>query len=144
MMPSLKPDSRLLAAAVLALAFIAGAAAGVIMDRTLIPRSAMKTRITADMTGILDRLALTQEQRAEAEAIFQRSSPRMEVVMRDVANRLQAISDSVDLELRKILTAEQRIRLDSLRRQPTFLLKRKTSREPATVDTLLPAGQSQQ
>jgi hypothetical protein len=69
---------------------------------------------------------------------MERSAPRSERAMRDVAERLQNVSDSVDAELRAILTPSQRARLDSLRRQPMFMLKRKTRGNATTVDTLFP------
>lgn len=58
--------------------------------------------------------------------------------MLEVAERLRAASDSVDAELRAILTTEQRARLDSLRRQPMFMIKRKTAGNVTTVDTVFP------
>jgi len=48
------------------------------------------------------------------------------------------VADSVDAELRTILTPEQRLRLDSLKREPRFILKRKVVTPIGTkVDTLL-------
>jgi Spy/CpxP family protein refolding chaperone len=130
--------SRAVAWALLAVAFVAGAAAGVAADRLLTPKTTVRARITRDMSGTLDKLGLSPEQRARAEAIIERSAPRSEQAMRDIAERLQSVSDSVDAELRAILTVEQRARLDSLRRQPVFMLKRKTSGSATTVDTLFP------
>jgi Spy/CpxP family protein refolding chaperone len=125
-----------LAAAVLALAFVAGAAAGVSLDRLMTPQPAFRERITRDMSGTLDKLALTPQQRARADSIIQRSAPRTEAAMIEVAERLRSVSDSVDAELRAILTSEQRARLDSLRRQPMFMLKRKTPGNSTKVDTV--------
>ena len=45
--------------------------------------------------------------------------------MLEVADHLRVIADSVDRELRAILTPAQRLRLDSLRITPKLLLKRK-------------------
>ena len=59
--------------------------------------------------------------------------------MRDVAERLRAVSDSVNAELRAILATEQRARLDSLRHPAVFLIKRKTPGNATTVDTVFPA-----
>jgi hypothetical protein len=55
-----------------------------------------------------------------------------------MADRLRAVADSVDAELRKILTPEQRTRLDSLRvHGPQFMLKRKRVTPTGTaVDTV--------
>jgi hypothetical protein len=47
-------------------------------------------------------------------------------MMLDVADRLRGLSDSVDAELRAILTPQQRARLDSLRGERKLMLKRKT------------------
>jgi len=138
MMPEKSSRSRAVAWALLALAFIAGAAAGVTADRLLAPKTVVRARITRDMSGTLDKLGLTPEQRARADSIIERSAPRSEQAMRDVAERLQSVSDSVDAEVRAILTVEQRTRLDSLRRQPMFMLKRKTRGSATTVDTLFP------
>lgn len=141
MMPEQRSRSRAIAGVLLALAFVAGAAAGVTVERLLTSTPFVGARITPDMSGVLDKLGLTAQQRSEAEAIFERSAPRAEEAMVEVAERLQAVSDSVDAELRAILTTEQRARLDSLRRQPMFMLKRKTPGSAITVDTLFPLPQ---
>jgi Spy/CpxP family protein refolding chaperone len=134
-----KPSrSRATAWLLLALAFVAGASAGVTVDRLIAPQPVPGTRITRDMSGPLDKLELTPQQRAQADSIMDRSAPHAERAMRDVAERLQNVSDSLDAELRAILTPPQRARLDSLRRQPLFMLKRKAPGNATTVDTLFP------
>lgn len=138
MMPEKRSRSRAIAWGLLALAFVAGAAAGVTADRWFAPKTTVRARITRDMSGTLDKLGLTPEQRARAEAIIERSAPRSEQAMREIAERLQSVSDSVDAEVRAILTIAQRASLDSLRRQPIFMLKRKTPGSATTVDTLFP------
>jgi len=90
------------------------------------------------MSGVLDKLALTPQQRVQADAIIQRSAPRTEEAMLEIAERLRTVSDSIDEELRSILTADQRARLDSLKRQPMLMLKRKRSGGATTVDTVFP------
>ncbi len=130
--------SRLIGLALLAAAFVAGAATAVVAERLMTPRAMMGTRIIKDMTGVLDQLSLTPQQRTQAEAIIERSAPRTEQTMLQVAERLRSISDSVDAELRSILTSEQRKRLDSLRRPPTFMLRRKDRSGSVKVDTLYP------
>ena len=58
--------------------------------------------------------------------------------MLELADRLKIVGDSVDAELRAILTPEQRVRRDSLRRDPRLMLKRKTvTPEGTRVDTLI-------
>jgi hypothetical protein len=124
--------------ALLAFSFIGGMAIGVIGDRMAyrVPRAS--TRITGDISSVLDDLALTNDQRTKADAILERSAPRTEEVMFDVAARLQAVSDSVDRELRLILTPTQRAKLDLLRHRPIYLLKRQRSNGTTSVDTIRP------
>jgi Spy/CpxP family protein refolding chaperone len=130
---------RTLVISLILIAFVAGIAAGVAGDRMLTPR----VRVRADLGGggmsaVFDRLDLSTEQRRQAEAIVARSAPRSEAIMLDVAVRLRSVADSVDAELRAILTPEQRTRLDSLRKDSRVMLKRKIVTPGGTrVDTLL-------
>lgn len=136
MMPARGSRSRAIALVLIALVFVAGGAAGVVVDRLLISRTVVGTRVTADMSEVLDELQLTPRQRAQAEAMLQRRAPNAEAVMHEVAERLRSVSDSLDAELRTILTSEQRAKLDLMRRRPLFVIKRKTSARGVTVDTL--------
>src|SRR5688500_1236656 len=132
------PKRLFSAVALLALlAFIAGASAGVVGDRLLSPRIQIRTTI-GDMAPVLDRLRLTPDQRRQADSIVSRSEPRAREVLVELGARLRMVADSVDAELRAILTPEQRLRLDSLRSDSRLLLKRKTmTPSGARVDTLL-------
>lgn len=127
---------RVLVASVLALAFVAGASAGIAGDRLLAPRIRLRAA-AGDMSKVFDRLGLTGEQRSDAEAIVARSAPRSHAIMMEAAERLRAVADSVDAELRAILTPKQRLLLDSLPREPRILLKRKVVTPRGTkIDTL--------
>jgi hypothetical protein len=127
----------LLLGSLVALTFVAGAAAGVIADRMFGPKVVLRTSL-GDMSAVLDRLDLTAEQRRQADSIVARSTPRTEAIMLDVAERLRAVADSVDAELRAVLEPGQRAKLDSMRRDARVLLKRKTPTPGGTrVDTLL-------
>ncbi|HEX6050947.1 MAG TPA: hypothetical protein VFZ21_16825 [Gemmatimonadaceae bacterium] len=127
-------------ASLVLLAFIAGASAGVVGDRVLAPR--VKLRATLDdMAGVLDRLDLTPEQRRQADSIVLHSEPRSREVLIELGERLRRVADSVDNELRAILTPQQRLRLDSLRTDSRLLLKRKVlTPAGARVDTVLDTG----
>ena len=137
MIPKPTSRSRAIAAALLAVTFVAGAAAGVVADRLLVPAPTMRTRMVRDMSGVLDKLGLSPDQRVRAESIIQRSGPRTEEAMREAAELLRTASDSVDAELRALLSPEQRVRLDSLKRTPVFMLKR-VRPGSTTVDTIFP------
>jgi hypothetical protein len=128
--------SRSLAGGLIAFALAAGFALGVAADRWLAPTPTMRTRVIRDMSSVLDGLALSPEQRRQADAILAASAPRSEDAMRAAADRLRAVADSVDAELRAILTPEQHSRLDRLRREPVFMIKRNTPGGGTTVDTV--------
>ena len=117
-MSELRRSPRLIGAALLLAAFIAGAAVGLAFDRVVRPEPRLKTFVVADMSRVLDRLELTTQQRAQADSILLRRAPTTERMMLDVADRLRGLSDSVD--------AQQRARLDSLRGERKLMLKRKT------------------
>lgn len=123
---------------IVALVFIAGMAVGAATDHLLVPRSENDPRVVQDMPHVLDQLGLTQQQRHQADVILAQSAPRSERTMLDLASRLRDISDSVDTQLRLILTPAQRVKLDSLRHPPTFILKRDDRRGGVSIDTILP------
>jgi hypothetical protein len=119
-------NPRVVAAITLIITFAAGVGVGIGVERLLRPQQRVKTIVaSADMSGILDKLGLTASQRAAADSIVSRGAPRAEDMMRDLAARLRGVSDSLDAELRAILTDAQRARLDSLRTDQTVLLRRK-------------------
>ena len=124
-------------ATLVVLAFVTGASAGVVGDRLVAPRLTIRTTL-GDMSGTLDRLGLTPEQRRQADSIVSRSEPRSRDVLIELGERLRLVADSVDGELRSILTADQRRRLDSLRIEPRLMLKRKMDGQK--VDTILDTG----
>lgn len=136
MIPEGGRRTRSTTAALIALAFAAGAVAGVAADRWLAPAPTVQARVIRHMSVVLDNLRLSSEQRAQAQAIVEASAPRTEEAMRQAAERLRLVADSVDAELRALLTPEQRIRLDALRREPVFMIKRKTPGGGTTVDTV--------
>jgi Spy/CpxP family protein refolding chaperone len=137
-MSELRRSPRLIGAALLLATFVAGVAVGLAFDRVVRPEPRLKTVVVADMSRVLDRLELTTRQRAKADSILQRRAPSTERMMLDVADRLRGLSDSLDAELRAILTPRQRARLDSLRGERKIMLKRKTIGAGGTtvVDTV--------
>lgn len=132
--------ARAAGAALLLAAFVAGVAVGLAVERVMRPEPHVRAAFGADMPRVLDRLELTVDQRARAEAIIERRAPRTEAMMLELADRLHAVSDSLDAELRAILTPQQRARLDSLRSDRTIMFKRKVVGPDgkSVTDTLLP------
>lgn len=133
------PRIRTFVASVAILAFVAGVAVGVAGSKLLPQGPGTRIRASAqDMSAVFDRLALTPEQRRQVDAIVERSAPRSRAIMLETAERLRAVADSLDTELRTVLNPQQRARLDSMRSDARFLLKRKVRTAGGTrVDTLL-------
>jgi len=129
---------RALGGVVLAIAFLAGVAVGVAAVKVSSRSDTAATLKTSNMAVVLDELMLDSAQRVSADSIVQRSAPRTEAVMIEFAGRLASVADSVDAQLRAILTPQQRRRLDGLRRKPVFLLKHRSKAGSETVDTLRP------
>ncbi len=117
-------NTRAVGAALLVAAFAAGVAVGIATTRAAAHQPQIKL-VGADMAGILDKLDLTPQQRASANAIVERRAPSSEMMLLELGDRLRMVSDSLDAELRTILTPAQRIRLDSLASGRKVMLKRK-------------------
>ncbi|HJR36084.1 MAG TPA: hypothetical protein VJ817_14100 [Gemmatimonadales bacterium] len=118
--------------------FAAGVGTGVGLDRAIATGSKLETRLNTAMPAVLDRLGLTPEQRRAVDSLLDWSRPRAQAAMAELVPRLGAIADSLDAELRQILTPAQRARLDSLGGRGLLVLKRKTSGPGGLkVDTLL-------
>jgi hypothetical protein len=128
---------RAIMVSIIVLAFIAGISAGILGTKLLTPSVRIRSSMD-DMSAVFDRLGLTPEQRAQATEIASRSAPRSREIMLELGERLKSVADSVDAELRAILTPAQRLVLDSLRRDSRLLLKRKVMTPGGQrVDTLL-------
>ena len=136
-MTTLTSRARVIVFTLVTLAFVAGASAGFAGDRLMTGKT-IRLRADYNLDGVLDRLELTPEQRRVADSIVARSAPRAEAIMLEVGERLRAVADSVDAELRSVLTPDQRIRLDSMRSRSRMLMRRKVVRPGGgtTVDTL--------
>lgn len=96
----------------LALAFGAGAIAGVAVDRAMLlrarpwrPPAGPPPR--AGLPPVLEQLDLTPAQRARVDSLFDMFRPRMDAVVRQTRPRLDAIADSLDRAVRAALTPAQ-------------------------------------
>jgi Spy/CpxP family protein refolding chaperone len=117
--------------------FAAGVVAGVTGDRMLQPGMLYKTRLESRLPEILDRLDLTPAQRMAADSILGRSDPRVEAMMREMAPKVAAIAESVQADIRRLLTPTQAAKLDSLSGNRLLILKRSTLKGAgARVDTV--------
>jgi hypothetical protein len=128
---------RVLGASLLVASFVAGVVVGA-AAYGFVSGPTVRVRSPGDMAPLLDQLQLSADQRRRADSILERRTPMVEAMMLEVVRRLRVVSDSVDAELRVILTPEQRARLDALRRESRIMLKRKVvGPRGTTVDTLI-------
>ena len=88
--------------------FAAGVAAGIGLDRAIATGSRLEARLNTGMPEVLGRLGLSREQRQAVDSLLERSRPRAQAAMAELVPRLGAIADSLDAELRGILTPAQR------------------------------------
>lgn len=62
--------------------------------------------------GMLRELDLTPDQCARIRAIFAQHHPQMQVLLSETMPRMRAIADSMQTEVRAVLTPEQRAKLE--------------------------------
>lgn len=111
--------------ALLAATFVAGALAGMALERVRTrpglpplgrePGPGMLQPFGPDrLPPMFEQLNLTDEQRARIADIIERSRPRTDELLQSMLPRLRAVTDSVRDEIRAVLTPEQAVKLDSL------------------------------
>ncbi len=105
---------RLRAIGLLAAMFIAGALTGAGLTRALEPRHLGPPPHPPGM-ALYGQLGLDREQEARARAIFEAHRPELDAVLRDALPRARAVQETVDREMRAILTPEQARRLEELK-----------------------------
>ena len=103
---------RIQGVVLLVLTFIVGVLAGGATERIRGSRG-KPFRQMGELPPPFARLGLTEEQRTEISALFERGRPRADSVLRELMPHLQAIQDSIRAEIRDILTAEQAEQLDA-------------------------------
>lgn len=122
--------ARLLGVALLGMTFVAGALSGAALERVLSspepvlsggeggwrrgPRGG-PPRESGVPPDIFDELGITPEQRQEIDAILQRRIVETGQFWEQYGPLLQAIVDSTRLEIREVLTPEQRAEYDRRR-----------------------------
>lgn len=118
------PQPKLLAALVVVGAFVGGAAIGVAGDRvahaeergsrevdsrTYWDRIGAEWKLTPPQRRVID--SLMDAQRKKISALYAPLRPAMD----SVNERARAVTDSTQAQLRVVLTAEQRVKLDAMR-----------------------------
>lgn len=114
--------------ALLGVVFLTGVLAGVAGDRVFRapPEPASEMRVPWGGPGMLppffERLHLSDDQRLRIREILERYRPRTDSVVEALLPRLRELTDSARMEIREVLTEEQREQLD--RELPPRLRKR--------------------
>ncbi|MDX1676169.1 MAG: hypothetical protein R3314_15345 [Longimicrobiales bacterium] len=105
---------RLLGFGLLAVTFVVGALAGAAIDRVVLSDAPEEVREERrddggrDRSYIIDRVEMSDAQRAAIDSILERRADRMRAVWHEVEPRLDAITDSARAEIMAVLTPEQR------------------------------------
>lgn len=112
---------RLLGFGVLAVTFIAGALTGAVIDRAVTTEGpATESRADRsedderDRSYIIDRVEMSEGQRATIDSILELRVRRMRAVWREVEPRLGAITDSARTEIMEVLTPEQQAEYEAM------------------------------
>lgn len=112
---------KLLSALLMIAVFAAGGAAGFALGRTACHAPPPPPPPPPGEPGFrppsLEELGLTPGQEAKAREIGDRHRPEIEAVRREVAPRIRAIHERMQLELEPFLTPAQRARQDELQRR---------------------------
>lgn len=112
--------TRMVGFGLLAVAFLVGALTGVAIDRAIDDADTERVRDRQhddDDRGrsyIIDRVEMSESQRATIDSILERRTDRMRAVWREVEPRLDAITDSARSEIMDVLTAEQRAEYEAM------------------------------
>ncbi|MFC1639372.1 Spy/CpxP family protein refolding chaperone [Gemmatimonadota bacterium] len=100
---------RIQGAVLVTLIFTVGVLAGGAVERIRASREKPMRpfRQMGELPRPFERLGLTDEQRTQITAIFERGRPQTDSVLQELMPHLQAINDSIHAEIRNILTPEQ-------------------------------------
>ena len=122
--------ARLLGLVVVVLAFVAGVATGMAIDRR--PRQGVSVTVTATnaMPRELEQLGLTESQRTTIRGILVRGRDRVIRVVRDFEPMMRTAVDSTDREIGAVLTPEQRLALERYRKDNPPVMERRIIRQP--------------
>ena len=125
---------RMLGLLLLLAMFGAGVAVGIGLERVRPADPARNISLITRVPSLLKSVGLSPAQQRAVDSLINGGAPRALAAMRETVPILRAVADSLDTELRQILTPAQRARFDSLGGF-RLLLKRKT-RDGEKVDTL--------
>ena len=124
--------ARLLGSLVVVLAFVAGIATGMTIQRR--PRSGVSVMVTATATNAipreLEQLGLTDAQRAELRPVLTRGRDRVLSVVRSFDPAMKAAMDTTETEIGAVLTDAQRAALAVYRREHPQVMDERVIKGP--------------
>jgi Spy/CpxP family protein refolding chaperone len=103
---------RLRALALLLVVFVAGGFAGAGLARLHAPRWPHPPPPGA---GPYSQLGLTADQEARAQQVFEKHRAELDAILHETMPRVRAVQDTIDAEMRSVLTPDQIRRLDELK-----------------------------
>ena len=118
--------------------FLAGLLLGLAIARWRSPASPAGS---GDLSEALAELDLTADQRARIDHILTSGQGRTDRVLEEVLPRVQAVVDSVDGEIRHVLTDRQRVRLEEIRQRHVIVRRQVVDEDPPDGDDADSLGQ---
>lgn len=111
---------NLVALLILVATFVVGAGAGAGLHASFGPRGGPrhpgKGARLHRLPPPIEELELTADQRKQAEALVEKYHPRFEALFAESFPRVRALRDEMDAELLPLLTEEQRVRFEELKK----------------------------
>ena len=111
---------RLLTAGVLAATFLLGAITGGGAMRWIASERNSAADDLPRGPWPLRELDLSDEQRIQIREIFERHRPKLDAVLRESFPLVRSIHETIDAEIRQVLTPEQRIQFEQLKERRPF------------------------
>ena len=105
---------RIQGAVLIVLIFAVGVLAGGAFERVRARHGPPMRRMMqpGELPGPFGKLELTEDQRTRIVEIFDSARPRTDAILQEMMPRLQAIQDSIQADIREVLTPEQVALLD--------------------------------
>ncbi|MEO7457338.1 MAG: hypothetical protein ABIY52_13830 [Gemmatimonadaceae bacterium] len=131
--------ARVMGVGIVIVAFVVGGMFGAVVARRTTPAGVRLTlTTTTEIPRELERLDLSDEQRVAVQAILRAGHERVVAVIDEFDPRMRAAVESVDEDIRGVLTPEQRASFDAARRAHPILRQRRILRDSNGGERTMP------